>query len=132
TSNACIKVWFGSPQVTPAELIAKPDAEKIDGILRIGYEVPEAVGAPCGRTFEDAFILANHTLFDLATPSEDKAAEKAREEGKSDFALKYAIEKTIWKVPRYISEGLQWLAGLNQPSKVSAPLATGCATVLAT
>jgi len=120
TSNACIKEWFKSTKIAPAALIEKTDADKTDGDLRIAYEVPELAGAPCGRSFEDAFILANFAMFDLKAPSEDDAAEKAKEEGKSDFALKYAIEKSGWKVPRYIAEGLQWLAQLNQPQKVQA------------
>ena len=132
TSNACIKDWFELPQVTPADLIAKTDADKTDGDLRIAYEVPEANGAPCGRSFEDAFILANWAMFGLAAPSEDEAWEKAKEEGKSDFALTYAIKKTGWSVPRYIAEGLQWLAKLNQPQQAqpaaAAPVAPAAPT----
>lgn len=117
TSNACIKAWFGLTQITPAELITKADAEKLRCDLRIAYEVPETDGAPCGRSFEDAFILANWAMLGLGTASEDEAWEKAKEEGKSDFALTYAIKKTGWTVPRYIAEGLHWLANLNQPQQ---------------
>lgn len=118
TSNACIKDWFEQPDVSPSALIAKSDADKIDGDLRIAYQLPEANGAPCGRSFEDAFILANWVMFGLAAPSEVEAWEKAKEGGKSDFALTYAIKQTGWSVPRYIAEGLQWLAKLNQPQRV--------------
>ncbi|MFA5190948.1 MAG: AAA family ATPase [Verrucomicrobiia bacterium] len=118
TSNACIKNWFELPEVAPADLITKADADKTDGDLRIAYEVPEVGGAPCGRSFEDAFILANWAMFGLAVPSEDEAWEKAKEKGKSDFALTYAIQRTGWNVPRYIAEGLQWLAQLNRPQRV--------------
>jgi predicted ATP-dependent endonuclease of OLD family len=123
TSNACIKDWFDSPEITPAALITKTDADKIEGDLRIAYEVPEALGAPCGRSFEEAFILANHALFGLSGASEDNAAEKAKEKGKSDFALKYAIETTGWRVPRYIAEGLRWLSQIRQAPKVEASAA---------
>ena len=41
---------------------------------------------------------------------EDEAWTKAKSVKKSNFALKYAIEETGWVVPRYIAEGLQWLA----------------------
>ncbi|MFZ4777405.1 MAG: ATP-dependent nuclease [Terrimicrobiaceae bacterium] len=129
TSNACIKDWFELPQVTPAELIAKTDVDKTDGDLRIAYEVPEAAGAPCGRSFEETFILANFTMFGLAAPSEDEAVEKAKEEGKTDFALKYAIEKPGWNVPRYIAEGVEWLAQLDQPQKVQAEAVAADAAV---
>jgi len=128
TSNACIKNWFELPEILPADLIAKTDEDKTDGELRIAYEVPEANGAPCGRSFEDAFILANSAVFELAAPSEDEAWEKAKEDGKSDFALTYAIKKTGWSVPRYIAEGLQWLAQLNQPQQMQpAAAVTVCA-----
>jgi hypothetical protein len=38
------------------------------------------------------------------------AYEHAANQKKSEFALKYAIEDTNWRVPRYIAEGLRWLA----------------------
>ncbi len=123
TSNACIKDWFKLPEVTPTQLIAKTDTDKTDGDLRIAYEVPETDGAPCGRSFEDTFILANFAMFELATPSEDKAWEMAVKKRKPDFALTYAIEITGWTVPRYIAEGVRWLAQLNQrqlPQPVTA------------
>jgi len=124
TSNACIKAWFESPEITPGELIQKADADKTKEILRLAYEVPELSGAPCGRSFEDAFILANHALFGLAAPTEDAAGERAQDEGKSDFALRLAIEQTNWVVPRYIAEGLRWLAQLNLVPETQAAAST--------
>ncbi|QDU28883.1 recombination protein F [Anatilimnocola aggregata] len=127
TSNACIKDWFRQPDIEPAALITKTDTEKTDGNLRIAYEVPETGSVHCGRSFEDAFILANSAMFGLAAPSEDEAWKLAGEEGKSDFALTYAIKKTGWTVPRYIAEGVRWLAQLNQPQQAlpaaAAPVA---------
>ena len=117
TSNACIKDWFELPEIAPADLIAKTDADKTEGNLRIAYEVPEAGSTQCGRSLEDAFILANWAMFGLGAPSEDDAWEESKKEEKSDFALKYAIEKTGWNVPRYIAEGLLWLAQINQPKQ---------------
>ena len=127
TSNACINDWFKPNKVTPADLITKSVTDKTIGRLRVAYEVPEKEGVPCGRSFEDTFILANFAMFGLATASEDEAAEKAKEEGKSDFALTYAIKKTEWKVPRYIAEGLQWLAQLDQPQQVQPAALTSVA-----
>jgi len=124
TSNACIKAWFKSPEITPDDLVKKTEADKIVDILRLAYEVPESPGAPCGRSFEEAFILANFALFDMAEPSEDEAGEKAKEEGKADFALKFAIDKTTWTVPRYISEGLRWLAQLKRVPDIQATAQT--------
>jgi len=112
TSNGCIKEWFGSSDVSPSALIQQSDEDKIRGIRRLAYQVPESDRAPCGRSFEDTFVLANPTIFGLSDDSdkENRAWEIASGFKKSDFALKYAIEDTEWTVPRYIAEGLSWLA----------------------
>lgn len=113
TSNGCIKSLFGK-DVSPTELLEKSEADKITGIRRIAFQTPEAPGGPCGRSFEDAFILANPELFQLGGDDPELAAyEMADDQKKSTFALKHAIEQTNWKVPKYISEGLLWLAELD-------------------
>jgi putative ATP-dependent endonuclease of the OLD family len=113
TTNSCIKAWFGV-DVTPAGLLVKTAEEKTDGIIHLAYEVPEEAGGPCGRTFEDAFMLANPGLFGLAdTPAAQRAQaawNAAGEQNKAEFALRYALEQPEWNVPRYITEGLHWLA----------------------
>jgi predicted ATP-dependent endonuclease of OLD family len=113
TSNACIKTWFPN-DATLASLRSKNALDKTRGGRRIAYQIPEVANGPCGRTFEDAFMLANKTLFGLtATTSdalEDEARTLAAAQKKSSFALKYAIEETQWAVPLYIAEGLRWLA----------------------
>jgi hypothetical protein len=87
---------------------------KTRGGLRLAYQLPEAPNGPCGRTFEDAFILANQTYFGITGATNEvlaKAAQdKAAKQKKSKFALTYAIEKTNWVTPRYIEEGMRWLA----------------------
>lgn len=93
------------------------NAAKERGSLRLAYQVPEALNGPCGRTFEDAFILANQALFGITGGTNDalaKAAQdKAAKQKKSKFALTYAIEKIDWVTPRYIEEGVRWLAASN-------------------
>jgi hypothetical protein len=90
---------------------------KIRGNLRLAYQIPEASGGACGRTFEDAFILANQSMFGIsgATSLElaKVAGEKAAKQKKSQFALTYAIKKRLWRTPKYIEEGLRWLALSN-------------------
>lgn len=114
TSNECIIRWFNNREVTPAQLVIEKEAKKIQGKLRIAYQVPEENNGPCGRSFEDAFMIANPSLFELAGLSLDKVEEQAWEQAKklkkTDFALTYALEKNDWIVPRYIREGLVWLA----------------------
>lgn len=110
TSNGCIKDWF-SPDVTPAELLAKSAADKTSGVTRLAYQIPEVDQGPSGRSLEDAFILANLDRFNIGQGDAALLAyEHAADQKKSEFALKYAIEDTNWKVPRYIAEGLRWLA----------------------
>ncbi|HEY9579566.1 MAG TPA: ATP-dependent endonuclease [Rhizorhapis sp.] len=120
TSNGCIKAWFDNA-VSPAALLAKAPADKIVGCRRLAYQVPEEDGGPCARSFEDAFILANPERFPLGDGDVAALAyEHAAEQKKSTFALEHAIEHTDWNVPRYIAEGLRWLAQGN-PAPVIPP-----------
>jgi len=134
TSNACIKNWF-DPNITPNDLINKPQASKINGIRCIAYQVPEAAGetCPCGRTFEDAFMLANQTMCGIhgntADIIENATWEATQNIKKSEFALKHAIGTATWVVPRYIREGLVWLADYPQPN-LAAPAANPAAAPL--
>lgn len=109
TSNSCIKAWF-SPDVTPVQLEAKTDDEKTQGRVRLCYQVPEQGSGGCGRSFEDAFILANHVAFELATANATEAYDKAKKIKKTNFAIEYGIDNTNWNVPLYIAQGLRWLA----------------------
>jgi putative ATP-dependent endonuclease of OLD family len=115
TSNACLKTWFDNSDITPTELLARKAEERTKDNRHLAYELPHVDGDPCGRSFEDAFMLANPKLFMLqglhGSDREAKAWEASSAiETKTDFALKYAIEETGWVVPRYIAEGLLWLA----------------------
>jgi len=113
TSNGCLKAWFGD-NVSPADLLAKTPDEKIANGRRLAYQIPEEDGGACGRSFEDAFILANPSLFELDKGDQATLAYVlAAGQKKSTFALEHAIEKTKWNVPRYIAEGLRWLAHEN-------------------
>jgi putative ATP-dependent endonuclease of the OLD family len=123
TSNSCIKKWFGS-QIQITDIIQKTNDEKICGIRRLSYQVPEIEGDPCGRSFEDAFMLANPNMFELTgitnQDKENQAWEKAKKvkDKKTEFALRYAIEMTTWIIPRYIAEGLNWLIE-DKPSEIA-------------
>jgi predicted ATP-dependent endonuclease of OLD family len=137
TSNACIKAWFKDEKVSPIDLIQKSDKEKINSISRIAYQVPEILKMtkPCGRSFEDAFILKNMNYFDFTIDSPEKDEEnawtKSKNLKKSKFALEFAIEKTEWNVPRYISEGLIWLAENKQQPTIELLIASDIMEVLA-
>jgi putative ATP-dependent endonuclease of the OLD family len=119
TSNACLKSWFGDDDCSPEALLAKDDTAKIKKFRRIAFQRPEADGDPCGRTFEDAFMLANPEMFGIegATPESQalSAWNKLDKIKKSQFALKYAIDETAWIAPGYILDGLRWLAAGGVP-----------------
>ena len=114
TSNACLKSWFDDGDCSPAALLAKDDAAKVENLRRIAFQRPEAEGGPCGRTFEDAFMLANPAMFGIegATPDDQAqcAWDKVSAIKKSEFALRHAIDETAWTPPGYILDGLRWLA----------------------
>ena len=114
TSNACLKKWFNNTRITPDTLLAMTEEDKKQNKRRLTFQVPESEGFPCGRTLEDAFILANSVLFPLEGNSkeeqEQEAMNKANQYKKSDFALRHAIYEEDWNTPRYIIEGIKWLA----------------------
>jgi hypothetical protein len=127
TSNACINLWFGGGPCVPNDLLAKQEAERIKGRRRLAHQCRELKDGPCGRTFEDAFMLANARKFGLSGESPEVLAENARLKAeahkKSAFALRYAIIDTDWAVPKYISDGLAWLAGevVTPPAVTTQP-----------
>lgn len=120
SSNAGLKNWFQEKDdnFDLVSIQAKTNKEKINNVRRIAYQIPEEGKTVCGRSFEDAFILANRSLFGLDATSDapgiaQEAYDLAQDVGKSskaNFALKYSIEETNWKTPKYIEEGLIWLA----------------------
>lgn len=100
-----------------ATAMSAVESDKTRGNVRIAYQVSELPNGPCGRTFEDAFILANQAFFGIAGDTNEELAEAARsraaKQKKSKFALTYAINKTNWVTPRYIDESMRWLAASN-------------------
>ncbi|MER6437704.1 ATP-dependent endonuclease [Streptomyces sp. NPDC001185] len=117
TTNEGIKKWFDKSELSPAELLQEAeDSIPVDGMRGLAYQVPEVTGGPCGRTFEDSFILANPTLFSLLSNGVESNLEKERQAlglakkyKKSDFALTFAIGQRDWNIPLYIRRGLEWL-----------------------
>lgn len=124
TSNACIKSWFDGKKTDPAALLSAKSDDKSTSYRRLAYQVPEKDKGPCGRSFEDTFMLANPKLFAIegkaANEKESNAWEAAKGVKKSEFALHHAIQVKDWLSPRYITEGLQWLALDAPPAAVAA------------
>jgi len=118
SSNSCINSWLkSSTGENPScdALLAKDCAEKTKGNRCLAFQIPHIDKDACGRSFEDAFLLANPDKFGISgdDPNEREAQSwaSAADIDKTDFALKHAILDTDWITPRYIEEGLRWLAG---------------------
>jgi putative ATP-dependent endonuclease of OLD family len=125
TSNATIKKWFPDTDThNPITLLAAAETDAIvSGSRYLAFQVPESEGKACGRTFEDAFLLANPYAGELTLTGDikqDEALVCDAADGlkKSDFALRFAIDEVDWKTPRYIQRGLDWL--LRYPTRPDA------------
>jgi predicted ATP-dependent endonuclease of OLD family len=126
SSNTGISNWFGEEgYMNLAAILGKNDGDKVKENRRLSFQVPEEGNATCARSFEDAFMLANKELFCIEEVGSDSAtersafekAQKIGKESKADFAIKYAIEKNEWTVPKYIEDGLLWLATPIEPAE---------------
>ncbi|MFD3418873.1 ATP-dependent nuclease [Streptomyces decoyicus] len=129
TSNITLKAWV--PRLNQVKTLLQVPAEaKVCGNVRVAYEVPEVDGGLCGRSFEDAMIIANADLFarnldalalkkaftsEVGTAPGPEAIAAAAfliaerlSRKKTDFAFDMLLTEG-WTVPRYIREGLQWL-----------------------
>jgi putative ATP-dependent endonuclease of the OLD family len=132
SSNVCINDWFQDPKdkdakFSPTQLLAAKDQRKISGKKRLAFELPEKDGGACGRSFEDAFMLANSSLFPQTGKTLDEleleAFEAAQNVKKSQFALEYALKIAKWNIPRYIREGLLWLSINDLPLMADSNIA---------
>ncbi|WP_371260175.1 TOPRIM nucleotidyl transferase/hydrolase domain-containing protein [Shinella sp. SUS2] len=134
SNNSALRAWFGKEKgdaLLLNELEAKAPKDKIQNYRRIAYQIPEEGLTVCGRSYEDAFIIANPKLFPIPEGEHagDYAWTLAQDMGKTETALLYAIRKKEWLVPLYIKEGLIWLA--EPPPPPEAPPALGTEAVAA-
>lgn len=127
TSNHTLVKWLPALE-TIDELLAATAVQKTDHRISVAFQIPEASGSHTGRSFEEAFILANASALAAATSplSIDallvdgttrltEAGIRAqsyeiagRIEKKTDFAFDI-LTLDAWTTPRYIKEGLEWL-----------------------
>lgn len=135
TSNTTLKGWL--PKCTKiADLLDENTLETQleSNNVRVCYQVPEEDGTLVGRSFEEAFILANAEIFEKQASETSHASQfrpdkhryytavEIREQSydiagkvtsKSDFAFDILMLND-WKTPKYIEEGLKWLAQASQ------------------
>lgn len=131
TCNKTLKDWLPGTE-SISSLLTVTDEEKSTDRIRVAYQVPEETSVACGRSFEEAFILANSAVLSKVTgkfsthssftnklraplTAEEIAAgawdiARSLRKKKTDFAYDIMLLDDAWIVPRYIREGLQWLA----------------------
>lgn len=135
TSNTTLKGWL--PKCTKiADLLDENTLETQleSNNVRVCYQVPEEDGTLVGRSFEEAFILANAEILEEQASKTSHASQFRRNKqcyytaaeireqsygiagkvtSKSDFAFDILMLDD-WKTPKYIEEGLKWLAQASQ------------------
>jgi putative ATP-dependent endonuclease of OLD family len=127
TSNQTLEKWLPGKSAID-ELLAADNVAKTAGRVRVAYQLPETDASATGRSFEEAFILANgetlsatpsfasHRLFERSDGERLTALEittdsysiASRISKKTDFAFDI-LQMSDWTVPLYIREGLEWL-----------------------
>lgn len=127
TSNQTLIQWLPGEKMIDDLLGATPESKVADRIA-VAYQVSEAGKTAVGRSFEEAFILANADVLaaatDFANATVFEAAEGTRLDAAAIEAASYALSRDIdkktdfafdiiqmsgWSVPLYIKEGLEWL-----------------------
>lgn len=129
TSNQTLCQWIPA-QKELEKLLTLKEKEKTYDKVRVAYQIPEIGIVTCGRSFEEAFILRNPHIFickksiicsikekdlkgyklprNIRENSYDIASAIGK---KTDFAFDImTIGTENWDTPRYIEEGLRWLA----------------------
>ncbi|MCR6736586.1 MAG: AAA family ATPase [Afipia sp.] len=121
TSNAALRTWLPGKEDL-ADLIVCDAIAKTDGHIQVAYQVAEA--GMCARSFEESFVYANlewlkanhgkllacGSIIEVSKDSLAKDAyELCKKLPKVDFALDLVSEGG-WGIPKYIADGLQWLA----------------------
>lgn len=123
TSNSCISSWFKSHsgKLTVNKLLNMPNKQKKQENLLLAYQIYEDKRGlkVCGRSFEEAFILANLELFPDIYKQDSDASDieknlwekygNLKSSEKTAFAFEYTFENINWIIPRYIKEGLSFL-----------------------
>jgi hypothetical protein len=126
TSNATLTKWIPGKELL-TDVRAATDAQRTAATVRVVYQVSEGAPLHCGRSFEEAFIYKNADwLFAIRASLEGSASAlestsavdlrtraydiTSKDFEKVDFALDLMLHSG-WAVPKYIADGLVWLAG---------------------
>jgi putative ATP-dependent endonuclease of OLD family len=116
SKNSSIRRWINDevPGYLPIEdVLGYSAADKTIENRRIAYQIPDAEGMPCGRSFEEAFIISNLAHYGIDPNPQNEIEAKvdnyAKQNRKTDFAIQNGLDERQWTIPLYIKEGLEWL-----------------------
>lgn len=123
TSNKAITDYIGDMSL--GELVnLSVNGKIVDDLFRIEYQIPEGNGSYHARSFEDSWLEINREFINSESTSLKDFPNKV-EESESSYDLAEKIGKKTgfaldiifstsggnqWNTPRYIREGLEWLA----------------------
>lgn len=122
TTNQTLRQWLpGKPALE--DLLSADEYARTRKTAHVTYQLPE-IDTPCGRSFEEAFIYANHEWLTAHYKELDASAgtlqngirggliaaayDVASRLTKVDFAIDLATADG-WQAPQYILDGLRWL-----------------------
>ena len=135
TSNVTLKEWI--PGEKDIKKLLAPDVNKGEEFIQVAYQIAEHSSMPVGRSFEEAFILANASVLTRAAKKKDPKFVNRKyfcENGtvhtqeyicshsyeiakkishKTDFAFDILMLDD-WKTPVYIKKGLEWLESASK------------------
>lgn len=140
TSNETLKNWIPNKIDISELIALSSNAKYDGQLTRVTYQIPEIENGHCAKSLEEAIINANITFFKSKFPDDNSKEKEVKSlfsifNGKKEdlekeniwdlrpkssqtktnfaFALMTFNEtetKLEWKVPKYIEEGLVWLA----------------------
>ena len=122
TTNQTLRRWLPAKPALE-DLLSAEEHARTRKTAHVTYQFPET-DTPCGRSFEEAFIYANHKWLSANYNELDasagtlqngvsgdliaKAYDVASRLTKVDFAIDLATADG-WQAPQYILDGLRWL-----------------------
>lgn len=127
TSNNVLKKWLPK-ETSITNLLLCNNNDKINNLFRVAYQIPENDEERCGRSFEEAFFIANAHLLEsykggltlkkifanrsdaenIKVEAYDITSKESFNNKKTSIAFDI-LQDDYWIIPRYIREGLEWL-----------------------
>lgn len=131
TANQTLKSWLPQKELIPELLDASQESKIDSGIIRVAYQITEESHSYTARSLEEATINCNKSFFsysiddlkvsdffdllknkDLTKEPYDLSPSSKEKTTFTFDLMTFDEEETTlkWNVPKYIKEGLEWLA----------------------